>query len=85
MPSPNHPHCYEITSFLSMFDHYRATGNSTWLQAVSTDITHSTPLQVDACLSVTALTTVPRISRDRHRGRGKSSSPTSSILTAQAH
>ena len=28
MPTPNHPHCYEITSFLSMFDHYRATGNT---------------------------------------------------------
>lgn len=33
MPSPNHPHCYEITSFLSMFDNYRATGNTTWLAA----------------------------------------------------
>eukprot|EP01050_Picozoa_sp_SAG11_P019309 SAG11_NODE_3055_length_2725_cov_1.795126_2_plen_225_part_00 len=33
MPSPNHPHCYEITSFLSMYDHYRATGNTTWLHA----------------------------------------------------
>lgn len=33
MPTPNHPHCYEITSFLAMFDQYRATHNSTWLAA----------------------------------------------------
>lgn len=26
---------YEITSFLSMFDHYRATGNRTWLEAAT--------------------------------------------------
>jgi hypothetical protein len=42
MPGPNHPHCYEITSFLSMFDHYRATGNATWLQAVGTQMMHLT-------------------------------------------
>jgi hypothetical protein len=35
MPAPNHPHCYEITSFLSMFDHYRASGNKTWLDAAT--------------------------------------------------
>ena len=33
MPGPNHAHCYETTSFLSMFDNYRATHNSTWLEA----------------------------------------------------
>ena len=35
MPAPNHPHCYEITSFLSMFDNYRATHNRTWLAAAT--------------------------------------------------
>ena len=35
MPAPNHPHCYEITSFLSMFDNYRATHNATWLDAAT--------------------------------------------------
>ena len=47
MPAPNHPHCYEITSFLSMFDNYRATGNTTWLSAAqgawemsASDFTH---------------------------------------------
>lgn len=50
MPSPNHPHCYEITSFLSMFDHYRATGNVTWLQAVRAETMHLTlsPVHSDA-------------------------------------
>merc|ERR1719316_223032 len=33
MPAPNRPHCYEITAFLSMLDNYRATGNTTWLEA----------------------------------------------------
>ena len=33
MPSPNHPHCYEITAFLSMHDNWRATNNATWLAA----------------------------------------------------
>jgi hypothetical protein len=33
MPQPNHPHCYEMTSFMAMFDSYRATGNQTWLAA----------------------------------------------------
>ena len=33
MPAPNHPHCYEITAFLSMHDNWRATHNATWLQA----------------------------------------------------
>jgi hypothetical protein len=35
MPAPNHPHCYEITAFLSMFDNYRATHNATWLDAAT--------------------------------------------------
>lgn len=33
MPAPNHPHCYEITAFLSMHDNFRATHNTTWLAA----------------------------------------------------
>ena len=33
MPSPNHPHCYEITAFLSMHDNWRSTHNATWLKA----------------------------------------------------
>jgi DUF1680 family protein len=55
MPTPNHPHCYEITSFLSMFDHYRATGNSTWLHAAegAWDIIHTNFLHIDGSSALT--------------------------------
>ena len=55
MPTPNHPHCYEITSFLSMFDHYRATGNSTWLHAAqgAWDIITSDFLHIDGSSALT--------------------------------
>ena len=33
MPSPNHPHCYQITALLAIFDQFRAFGNTTWLEA----------------------------------------------------
>ena len=55
MPAPNHPHCYEITSFLSMFDHYRATGNTTWLHAAqgAWDIITSDFLHIDGSSALT--------------------------------
>merc|ERR1719230_1853631 len=55
MPGPNHPHCYEITSFLSMFDNYRATHNTTWLEAAqgAWDIIDANFLHVDGSSSLT--------------------------------
>eukprot|EP00039_Didymoeca_costata_P008618 m.114286 g.114286 ORF g.114286 m.114286 type:complete len:908 (-) comp14159_c0_seq2:73-2796(-) len=55
MPSPNHPHCYEITSFLSMFDNYRATHNTTWLDAAqgAWDIVYENFIHVDGSSSLT--------------------------------
>ncbi len=55
MPSPNHPHCYEITSFLSMFDNYRATHNTTWLSAAqgAWDIISENFLHIDGSSSLT--------------------------------
>ena len=55
MPSPNHPHCYEITSFLSMFDNYRATHNATWLAAAegAFDILLESFVNVDGTSSLT--------------------------------
>lgn len=55
MPRPNHPHCYEITSFLSMFDNYRATHNTTWLDAAmgAWEITYDNFVHIDGSSSLT--------------------------------
>ena len=55
MPAPNHPHCYEITSFLSMFDNYRATANLTWLEAAqgAWELTQQDFTHIDGTSSLT--------------------------------
>jgi len=55
MPDPNHPHCYEITAFLSMFDNYRATHNVTWLEAAQGgwDLIRRDFLHIDGSSSLT--------------------------------
>jgi len=55
MPAPNRPHCYEITTFLSMFDNYRATGNLTWLEAAkgAWDLIRENFLHIDGSSSLT--------------------------------
>lgn len=55
MPAPNHPHCYEITAFLSMLDQYRATHNATWLAAAERawELVSSDFLHVDGSSSLT--------------------------------
>ena len=55
MPAPNHPHCYELTSFMSWFDHFRATHNSTYLDAATGawDVLTANFLHVDGSSSLT--------------------------------
>ena len=55
MPQPNHPHCYEITAFLSIFDNYRATHNRTWLNAAqgAWDIVDANFIHIDGSSSLT--------------------------------
>jgi hypothetical protein len=55
MPQPNHPHCYEITAFLSIFDNYRATHNRTWLNAAqgAWDIIDANFIHIDGSSSLT--------------------------------